>query len=269
MIPKCIHQIWFQGAENIPPRYIENVTLIKSMNPGWKHIVWDEASLRKECAKIGGDVLSCFNACKYMHQKIDLGRYVVVYLHGGISIDMDVKALRPLDSWKCLPKINSLAVSRVSLNRIEALVTTGFKSTTLINNASVIAPPGNPALLHIITYVCGCILSSRENGRASSKMSTVTTTTGPLAFTAALQQLPRSSFIELPSKYFEPCSGQDTACIPTHEAMILHHQDWTWVNKNIKNATRIYYVCKREWYMLVLVVLAVFFLWQRNKCKCK
>jgi mannosyltransferase OCH1-like enzyme len=261
MIPKCIHQIWFQGAERVPQRYKDNVSLLKSMNPGWNHIVWDEGSLRKECSKLGADVLARFDSCEYMHQKIDLGRYVVVYANGGISIDMDVKALQPLDSWKCLPKINRLAVSRASLNRIESLVTTGFKSMTLINNAVVMAPPRSPALRHIISYVCNRLSSLHERSKVLSKEIMVTSTTGPEAFTMALHQLPRSSFIELPFKYFEPCAGQDTSCIPTHEALIFHQQDWTWMNKNIKNATRVYYICKRECYTIALCVLIAWFLW--------
>lgn len=264
MIPKCIHQIWFQGAERVPPQYKENVMLLKSMNPGWKHIVWDETSLRKECAKLGKDVLASFDSCEVMHQKIDLGRYVVVYLHGGISIDMDVKALRPLDSWECLPQINTLAVSRTSLNVVESLISTRFKSTTETNNAVVMAPPRNSSLRSIIAYVCTCI--SRERGKKISEMAMVNITTGPAAFAAALKQLPRSSFIMLPSKYFEPCAGQDTACIPTHEAIIFHEQDWSWMDKNTKNGARIYYMCKREWYIIALCfVLAACYVWHKYK----
>jgi mannosyltransferase OCH1-like enzyme len=264
MIPKIIHQIWIQGESELPDKYKDNVSLLKSLNPGWKHVVWDNDSLREQCARLGDDVVSCFDAAEYMHQKVDLGRYVVVYLHGGISIDMDVKALRPLDSLKGLQNISTLAVSRMPLNRFESWLHNRFTSTLPpTNNATLIAPSRNHALLHLITCVCQRI-ASREKGKGG-KFFTVMNTTGPFAFMESLRQLPKSSYIELPAKYFEPCFGLDDACIPTYEALVLHKHDATWVNQGLQNIGRSYFVFKRNFHWIVMVVLITWLLWHYLK----
>ena len=42
MIEYTIHQIWLQGYEKIPEKYIHNINLIKKYNPKAKYIFWDE-----------------------------------------------------------------------------------------------------------------------------------------------------------------------------------------------------------------------------------
>ena len=41
MIPHIIHQIWFQGEDNIPKKYPNYSKSWKEMNPKFKYIFWD------------------------------------------------------------------------------------------------------------------------------------------------------------------------------------------------------------------------------------
>lgn len=46
-IPKITHQIWLQGWKSLPPKFKGNVESLRTLNPGYTHMVWDE-SLFKE-----------------------------------------------------------------------------------------------------------------------------------------------------------------------------------------------------------------------------
>jgi mannosyltransferase OCH1-like enzyme len=74
-----------------------NVERLRSLNPDWKHVIWSDADLRGMCQRLGKKYLKCYDSYKYMHQKIDFGRCVALWMHGGISVDMDVYALQPFD----------------------------------------------------------------------------------------------------------------------------------------------------------------------------
>lgn len=46
-IPKTIHQIWFQGEDQIPPNLLEYHESWKTLNPDYKILVWDQTKIEK------------------------------------------------------------------------------------------------------------------------------------------------------------------------------------------------------------------------------
>ena len=44
-IPKIIHQIWFQGEENIPDFHKKYQNICKTMYSDWKYMFWDNTSI--------------------------------------------------------------------------------------------------------------------------------------------------------------------------------------------------------------------------------
>ena len=91
------HQIWFQGWNKLPMKYKGNNEKLRNLNQNWEHMTWDEEGLRAECAKFSPEALAKFESFPRMIHKIDFGRYVVLYNHGGVSVDCDAVSLRPLD----------------------------------------------------------------------------------------------------------------------------------------------------------------------------
>jgi mannosyltransferase OCH1-like enzyme len=103
-IPKATHQIWFQGWDQLPEKYIKNVESLRILNQNWEHQTWDEGSLRAECEKFSPEAAAKFDGFSRMMAKLVFGRYVVLYNYGGVSIDCDAECLRPLDK---IPGINT------------------------------------------------------------------------------------------------------------------------------------------------------------------
>jgi len=103
MIPRTIHQIWMQGWGQLPDKYLDNVQSIADKNPDYKILKWDEKSIRDIVKYLGEDYLRKYDSFTTLHQKIDFGRYSILYAMGGISVDTDVKAYKSFDET---PHIN-------------------------------------------------------------------------------------------------------------------------------------------------------------------
>lgn len=40
-----IHQIWWQGEDQIPVKYHKNIEAVKKFHPGWKYVLWDQKKI--------------------------------------------------------------------------------------------------------------------------------------------------------------------------------------------------------------------------------
>ena len=270
MIPRTVHLIWFQGADHIPAKYLANMQRLRSLNPGWNIQVWSDAGLRAAAAALG--VAQAYDAATVMHQKIDLGRYCVLYIHGGITIDMDTWALRPLDSLPQLRTLDRLAVTPIPTNSLESAVAHmgclqlpgSTQLCTHINNACLLAPAKDPALMRIIQH---CSHKLLDPPSALSTEFLVNNTTGPSRFTKAVQQLPAGMVTILPSAYFEPCVGYDSYCTVPSETILLHEHDGTWLSSGFKMAFPLWYSVKHHWVLALFLTLALWLLLNRkNVC---
>jgi mannosyltransferase OCH1-like enzyme len=243
----------------MPDKYLVNVTRVKEANPGWKHMVWDDDGLRRVCRECGWE--DAYDACRHMHQKIDLGRYVVLYVMGGISIDADVSPLKPLDAlWTAnqLPH-DRVIVSKAPLNNLEASIMSLRTVPWWLNNATIICPQKRLSgqrklcvsmarrLTHppLIPYIFG------------TPMIQINWTTGPTYFTTTfLDKISTSEYAVLESTYFEPCVGYDNDCtIDSQTSILNHHHDGTWHSS--KTFIQSYYFLKNRALDLSLIVVCI------------
>lgn len=230
IIPRKIHQIWFQGAQELPEKYSIGVAKMKGMNPGWEHHVWDHTSLRRECAQLGAMYAQAYDTFDIMHQKIDFGRYCVLLRHGGISVDMDVTPMKPFDSLPFLKSLDRLAVTRLPLSHMEGNVSSRGDAEYLLNNATLLCPPNDPALRIVVDAVASADPHTEIARSLLPDFYRVLSTTGPTAITRILStSVPKDLFVVLKPTYFEPCLGQDPYCKPSPRTTVLyHHHDSSW-----------------------------------------
>ena len=64
MIPKIIHQIWFQGCNSIPNKYNDNISSIHKYAKDWQYVCWDHEQIAKECKKYYDIILQLNNKKK-------------------------------------------------------------------------------------------------------------------------------------------------------------------------------------------------------------
>lgn len=136
IIPLNIFQTWH--SKNLPPIMAKNVEFIKQRNPAFNHMLFDDNDCREFIKNnFKADVLNAFDTLIPGAYKADLWRYCVLYIKGGIYID--IKYI-PMNGFKF-----------IALTEKEHWVLD--VDNTGIYNALIVAKPGNNILLQAIDKI--------------------------------------------------------------------------------------------------------------------
>lgn len=92
MIPKIIHQIWL-GDKRIPKHIIEYINEINETHKEYTYYFWTDANL----PKMPNELAEVYDSLEHPAMKSDLLRVYVLYLYGGIYLDVDYKLISHLD----------------------------------------------------------------------------------------------------------------------------------------------------------------------------
>ena len=258
MIPKIIHQIWFQGEDKIPDKYHKNIELIKNHYKTWTYILWTDESIKQI---LNDKELKLYNGYKYMHQKIDFSKYVILYKYGGMYIDIDAKSLKPIDPLLEQYKDKDLIISKINSNYIENLV--GCNALECYNNGIIISSK-NDFILKKMIERC---LETRNHYLDFNKMNSINYTTGPGMLTKVINKYKNDKIILLDSKYLEPCNY--TLCNVTNDTYIKHEHELSWLNSFFKFLFDLYFNNKILCYIIVIILLysIINFFIKKNKKK--
>ena len=253
---KNIFQVWLQGYKNIEKKeFLNNVENWKNLNKDWVYTLLDDIGLRKICYTYSNKCGKIYDSVENMHLKIDLGRYVTIFLYGGMYADIDAFIMRPLnfseDINNLLSKydkenINILGLSIININPIESLFYIGEKF--MINNAIMFSSPRN----RILKFFINSILKKLENHDPKEKKESynlVNNITGPISFNNFfhhyIQNVPKKHYIHLFKYYiFEPCM-YNSDCNITNETIAIHKFELSWISKNIRYLIKFYYCVKK------------------------
>lgn len=99
MIPRLIHQIYLSG--DLPSELDSNVTSIKQMNAGWEHRLYDDKQARAFIIEhFGNRVLKRYDRIDPMYgaAKADLLRQLLIFIYGGVYLDIKSYTEKPLQS---------------------------------------------------------------------------------------------------------------------------------------------------------------------------
>ena len=194
-IPKIIHQIYFNVDQKLPSILEENVQRIMALNPGWEHRLYDEGDIIDFIASTYGrrvlDYYSRINE-KYGASRADLFRYLMMYKHGGVYLDVKASLERPLDSVLLTDDVYLL--SRWRNAKGEQFEGWGIhKPLREIGGQEfqqwhIIAAPGHPFLRAVIERVLHNIDSYNPAWHQTGKGG-VLWLTGPVAYTLAITPL--------------------------------------------------------------------------------
>jgi hypothetical protein len=124
-IPRIIHQIWYQGEDQLPAKYQRYRESWRKHHPEWEHRFWDAPRMRELLRERYDWFLPYFDAYSKPIQRINSSRYFILHSHGGFHFDMDTRCVKPIDPL--------LQDYRLILSQ-----TVGF------NNAIIGSVPGHP-----------------------------------------------------------------------------------------------------------------------------
>ncbi len=124
-IPRKIHRVWLGSP--MPARFVELGRTWERLHPDWELITWGDGDL---------DWLrnrSEFEQAPRLTTRSNIARYEIIHREGGLYIDCDFEALRPIDE---LLDGASLVV--------------GEERSGLLSNGLFAAVPGHPTLAYAI-----------------------------------------------------------------------------------------------------------------------
>lgn len=245
MIPRIIHQIWLQGSDHLPEKYLTTTDRMKNFHPQWKYILWSEVDILKELTK---EQVQAYYSFIYLHQKVDYARYVLLDKYGGVYIDVDVDVVKSIDTIMPMADEYDLTVSKLSVSSPESYFI--CKKSECLNNGIIIAKPNNIILKDLISHInqnstCSCL---------SPKISCINNTTGPNVFNHVLSK--HNNVLKLDSEYFEPCF-QGT-CNFTKNTILVHHQDGTWFGDVFRKCIRFYFANRIIIIIVILLLVLIF-----------
>jgi mannosyltransferase OCH1-like enzyme len=251
-IPKITHQIWLQGWEERPEKFNENIRLLHELNPDWIHMNWDEEKMLIELKKLGAEYVKKYHAFEKLIQKVDFGRYAILYNYGGVSIDLDMKSLKSLNNT---PEVHTSDFIISEASHASSIASHLFK----YNNATIFCSPQHRYMRKLIEAIL-------ENNKTckdySSDFLCVTHTTGPEIFSTVLAN--ENDIVVLKKDLFEPCYGiiaDIVNCKPKPESIIDHQHEQSWIPGWLKILTRVFFTLLQFWPLLVAYI--VWRMWPR------
>ena len=136
IIPNNIFQTWV--SKKIPPLMALSILHIRKTNPGFKYYLFDDKDCRKFIKNhFRQDVLYAYDHLIPGAYKADLWRYCVLFIKGGIYLDIKYT---PLNGFKFI-------------NLIESEHLTADTNNIDIYNAVMVCLPGNKILLDAINMI--------------------------------------------------------------------------------------------------------------------
>ncbi len=174
MIPPLIHQTWRDS--DIPDRFSAYVASWPRHHPGWTVRLWTDGDLDALAADHFPHLLEMFRAYPLPIMRADLGRYMVLAVHGGVYADLDAEALGSFAALQSetLPVFAEEPLSH-ALNCAPRV--RGFDR--LVGNAVMASPAAHPFWAHLLSILQRC---SSATGPLDA--------TGPFVLTAAVETAP-------------------------------------------------------------------------------
>lgn len=252
---KRMHQIWFQGKNNIPDKFKYNIYLNTTIQTDWEYILWDDKLITKLMLS-SAMLTKTYNELIYMHQKVDFAKYVILYYYGGIYIDMDAYSMKNLDMLINENIAYDLIVSKLKCNMFENYV--HCSRDFCINNGIIYATPYNNILLKMIQYV----INHHKCSKFTVKILCIEQTTGPKKFTDIIMENLDDKIKILEPEYFEPCILD--ICNITNNTYIAHVHNGSWYSDNLKSIFLLYLNNKLIVYVVFFIFIISIIYWKKK-----
>ena len=174
-IPKLIHQSWKTPA--VPPAFARWRASWARHHPTWTVTLWTDADNRALVLNEYPWFLDTYDALPKPVMRADAARLLYMHARGGVYVDLDFKALRPLDG----------VLANVSGAVVAAMTDADWDQA--LPNAFLASPPAHPfwlfALHHVVKMAGGYALHGRARCAVPPRWDWLEATTGPAVLHAA------------------------------------------------------------------------------------
>uniref|UniRef100_A0A6G6ABD4 Glycosyltransferase n=1 Tax=Borely moumouvirus TaxID=2712067 RepID=A0A6G6ABD4_9VIRU len=237
MIPNILHQIWIQGCDEIPEDLKKFHTNCQKINDKFIHMFWDDNKIRKLLIdNFDPKYLETYDYFKIPAQKADFARYAILYIYGGIYLDMDMvcrKNLEPLLQYNFF--FTSYMFPKIFKRYLNGII--GSRKN-------------HPIFLIIFKNIF-----ERKNNS-----NDVTNSTGTGLFYSSVmeyvKQNPNHDLTVLDKKFLHPCNlYNDESCPYTCKHCYVAHTNYSSWSPSLRICKKI---LKNKYWILLLVLVIIF-----------
>ena len=231
--PKIIHQIWIQGEAALPEKFKKNMDITIKKNPEYKYMLWDEIKIL-ELIQLKPEWVKKYYKFEYLHQKVDYAKLIILYMYGGIAIDMDAYTEQNLDklfeTYADYDLVVSLFPDKGAIINYDIC----GKSTQCLNNGNFFGKKKSDILCYMIDNL------TTECSFYDHKIRCIHKTTGPQIFNEIIDKYinnnnnnnNKSKIKLIDNEYLEPCAVNP--CAITENTYVVHKHENSWIPAPVK-----------------------------------
>lgn len=139
-IPKIIHQIWI-GPKPLPEICKKLGNNWKKFHPAWEYKLWTNETIQEILSQMPLEHRELYDQADDWRGKADILRYHILYLHGGLYVDMDSLCLASFDELHHYYDF----YTGISHNN-------GWREE-ILNNATIACSPGHPIMRYVLDNI--------------------------------------------------------------------------------------------------------------------
>ncbi|KHT40795.1 glycosyltransferase family 32 protein [Pectobacterium brasiliense] len=199
-IPKKIHQIYTKGVHDLPKEILVSVDKLRERNPGWEYYFYDENSIIEYIEKhYEKETLNIYLSIdpKYGAARADLFRYLLIYIEGGVYLDIKSSCSIPLDEAikeDCEVLLCSWDNKKYGCDRNMGIhKELKFLKCGEYQQWNIIAVPGSPYIKSALDEVV-YRLTNYKPWIYGVGMKGVLNTTGPIPFSVGIEKINKTEF---------------------------------------------------------------------------
>jgi mannosyltransferase OCH1-like enzyme len=230
MIPRVIHQIWFQGQEKMPQKYLTYQRNTIELHKEYRYVFWDGQRIERLIEKRYPSFYKIWMNLPYMIQKIDAAKIFILHRYGGVYIDADMEPIMNISKLLTQP----LVFSRCYVHPLGIIGASflGLKyfAKTQINNGFIACSRGHPVMRRAIEIMHTSAIMEQKGVYGAYIAKTCGTEVIVNALADELAKNPNLGFAVYPPEYFEPkVKIKDKEPLITKNTHVIHHTDRSWV----------------------------------------
>ena len=208
-IPKIIMQTW--KTKTVPEKWKHSPISIKKRMPDWKHVLMTDEDNETFVKKHFPWFWPTFRDFEYNIQRADAIRYMWLYIHGGIYMDLDMILQKPLDD--------------LFYTNNELFLVCSGNIGGVITNSFMASKPKCKVWLHMLEH-----MTEKLPWWCVGKHLKVMYSTGPIGLNNIVKKNTITTYVALPNKLITPCSVCDVSHCKSDIAYVLPLEGSSWIS---------------------------------------
>lgn len=217
--PRIIFQTW--EDENVPEKWRDAQRSVIEKNPNWEYVLITNEDRIRIIRENFPELLPLFKSFKHNIMRADMIRYVVLYLYGGVYLDLDFVALESFDSLK------------IEGARAEVGLVVSTNSSNMFTNAFMASKPGSQFWLECLAE----IRRPKSPLITFTKHLEVMLTTGPIMLTNVAEKYPMDR-VAILENVIVPCNlceaSSEEGCTSKEPGLVKPIEGSSWVSLDTK-----------------------------------